>query len=82
MAKTFYPEHTLMVPASPPHPEGTQYKVSLGMEDWGGEHRRVIKVQMTYGGQVSGRKSPSYPLDADDYYQVYKAVKRLVREHV
>jgi len=82
MAKTFFPEHVKRVPAGPPHPPGTHYKVSLGMEDWNGTHHPVIKVQMEYEGQVKGRKSPSYPLAADDYFLVYKAVKELICEHV
>lgn len=80
MAKTFFPEAFKLVPASAPHPEGTQYKVSLGMEDWDGVYQPVIKVQMVYGGHVKGRKSPSYPLEADDYYLVYKAIRELMKE--
>jgi len=79
VAKTFFPEAHRMVPASAPHPAGTQYKVSLGMEDWDGAYQPVIKVQMVYAGQVKGRKSPSYPLEADDYYLVYKAIRELMK---
>lgn len=80
MARTFFPEAYKMVPASRPHPEGTQYKVSVGMEDWGGPYQPVIKVQMVYKGFVKGRKSPSFPLEADDYWLVYKAVRELMKE--
>lgn len=82
MAKTFFPEAHKFVPASPPHPEGTRYKVSLGMEDWGDSFQPVIKVQMEHAGRVKGRKSPSYPLMADDYYLVYKAIRELTQESV
>jgi len=80
VAKTFFAEAHKLVPASPPHPEGTQYKVSLGMEDWGGSYQPVIKVQMVHQGRVKGRKSPSYPLEADDYYLVYKAIRELMKQ--
>ncbi|MFQ5508457.1 MAG: hypothetical protein ACE5FN_03875 [Leptospirillia bacterium] len=80
MARTFFPEAHRFIPASPPHPEGTQYKVSVGMEDWGGTYQPVIKVQMAKHGQVLGRKSPSYPLETDDYWQVFKAVRELMAE--
>lgn len=80
MAKTFFPQSHRFVPASTPHPAGTQYKVSVGMEDWGGRYQPVIKVQMVYNGVVRGRKSPSYPLEGDDYWRVYKAIRELMKE--
>lgn len=82
MAKTFFPrdgKHVL-VTASDPHPPGTHYKVSIGLERWGDECHEVIKVQMIYDGEVAGRRSPSYPLGTDDFQRVMKAVRRLVGE--
>jgi hypothetical protein len=55
--------------------------VSIGAEDWNGRHVDVIKVQMVYDGRVSGRRSPSYPIDTDDYEQVHAAVLELKRRH-
>lgn len=80
MAKVFHPEYSILVPAScPPHPPNTEYKVSLGTENWGDSNHRVIKVQMVYDGKVSGRRSPSYPYGTDDYIRVHEAVKELLK---
>lgn len=80
MAKTFYPKMHLMVPASPPHPVNTEYKVSIGHEMWDGQLNKVIKIQMVYDGVIAGRRSPSYPLESDDYYRVNEAVEKLHAE--
>lgn len=75
MAKVFFPRDYILVNTkSLKHPQNTQYKVSIGYEDWNGNHVEVIKVQMVYDGVVAGRRSPSYPLDTDDYDLVHKAV--------
>ena len=65
--KVFYPLRFEDVPASGPHEVGTQYRVAFGLEHWGeGEAEYVYKVQMVYGGQGSGRRSPSFPEGSDD----------------
>lgn len=80
MARVFYPRQSILVDASKPHPRGTQYKVSLGDEEWDGVFHSVIKVQMVYGGKVAGRKSPSYPIDSDDTVRVNEAIRILTEE--
>lgn len=80
MAKTFFPELIEHISASPPHPEDTEYRVSVGMEDWEGSFVPVAKVQMVYKGAVAGRKSPSYPIGTRDYDNVNKTLDRLVKE--
>ena len=80
--RTFYPRETKIIGASAPHPEGTQYKVSIGDEDWGdGTFQSVTKVQMMYDGKVAGRMSPSYPAGTDDYERVCEAVFELESGH-
>lgn len=80
MAKKFHPEMHEDVIASEPHPPGTCYRVSIGLEDWDQEaYVPVIKVQMSYNGQIAGRKPPSYPLGTDDYARVSKAIEDLVQ---
>ena len=76
----FFPEKIEHIDASPPHPENTQYRVSVGMEDWEGAFVPVAKVQMVYQGAVAGRKSPSYPIGTNDYDNVNKSLVRLVKE--
>lgn len=76
--KVFYPLRFEDVLASGPHEAGTQYRVAFGLEHWGeGEAEYVYKVQMVYGGQVSGRRSPSFPEGSDDLERVLDALQRV-----
>lgn len=77
MAQTFFPKESLRLPASSPH-ENAEYVVSIGTEIWGGEAHEVLKVQMAYDGKISGRRSPSYPVGADDYDRVCQAIQELM----
>lgn len=77
MAKVFFPKMFVMVPASHPHPPNTQYKVSIGEENWDGQNHKVFKVQMVYNGEIAGRRSPSYPVGTDDYTRVQVAINTL-----
>lgn len=82
MPRTFYPQKSKDIEASAPHPEGTTYKVSIGLEDWGdGEFKPVTKVQISYDGVVSGRKCPSYPVGSDDQEKVHDCVRELTAEY-
>jgi len=65
---------------SPPHPPGTTYRVSIGIEYWDGMPVEVEKVQMVYNGTVSGRRSPSYPIGTDDFDRVQVARCRLLEK--
>ena len=80
MAKTFFPdaEKVAFVSASAPHPENTQYKVSIGLEDWNGQMHRVLKVQMVYNGEIAGRRSPSFPIGTDDMQRVMAKSQELI----
>lgn len=81
MAKTFFP-HTnkeVFVSASKPHPDNTQYKISIGLETWEDGNHEVVKIQMVYNGVVAGRRSPSYPLGTDDFKRVMTRVEELIR---
>lgn len=78
--RTFYPRNTVIIPASAPHPYNTEYKISVGDEEWeGGVFHSVIKVQMMYDGKVAGRRSPSYPIESDDYNRVFDAIQSLIK---
>ena len=78
MARTFYPRYSKSIPASAPHPKGTEYKISVGDEDWDGVFEQVVKVQMVYDGKVAGRKSPSYPTGTDDWRRVAETIEELI----
>ena len=82
MAQTYFPEadKIIKVSASNPHPQDTYYIISVGTEMWGSEPHKVIKIQMEYDGKLSGRRSPSYPIDSDDFERVQKAVNKLLSQ--
>lgn len=77
MAQTFFPSKSIFIPASSPHPENTEYKISRGIERWEGENHEVLKVQMVYNGVVAGRRSPSYPIGTDDFQRVARKLQEL-----
>jgi tRNA-dihydrouridine synthase len=79
-AETFFPHLTEDVPASPPHPAGTSYRVSIGLEQWDSQYLPVVKVQMAFNGKVS-QGSLTFPLGTEDYSKVQQAVQRLIHKH-
>ena len=81
MPNTFYPQRSLLIPASKPHPENTQYKISIGKEDWDGELHTVIKIQLVYNGKIAGRKAPSFPHNSDDAERVAVAIDQIKKEY-
>ncbi len=79
MAKTFFPHTYAEVNASAPHPRNTKYKISIGTEVWGNANHEVVKIQMVYDGKIAGRRSPSYPVNTDDYKNVMNKVEELLK---
>lgn len=79
MAKTYFADSskTIRIPASAPH-HNAEYVISVGDEIWEDGAHKVVKVQMAYGGKISGRRSPSYPIGTDDYLRVHEAIKKLL----
>lgn len=80
MSKIFEPEDYILVKASDPHPQNTEYRIAFGKEKWN-KDVAVFKIQMVYNGRVSGRRSPSYPLGSDDYERVYKAMNCMYEKY-
>ena len=81
MARKFYPRKTKYITASDPHAAGTEYKVSVGDEEWGdGTFQSVVKVQMVYDGKVAGRMSPSYPVESQDWLTILDGIIELTDE--
>ena len=78
--ETFFPQVSEMVPASPPHPEGTGYQVSVGLEQWDSSYIPVLKIQMVYKGKIISRK-PSFPLASEDYVKVNQTITELLKEY-
>lgn len=78
--ETFFPQLSEIIPASPPHPRGTSYRISIGIEQVDSSFLPVIKVQMMHHGKVSER-SPSFPLGSEDHIRVSKAINDLLQKH-
>jgi 2,4-dienoyl-CoA reductase-like NADH-dependent reductase (Old Yellow Enzyme family) len=76
-AESFFPQASEEVPASPPHPAGTSYRISIGLEQWESNFIPVVKIQMVHDGEVSDR-SPSFPLGTEDHAKVGKAIADLL----
>lgn len=66
------------IAASHPHPAGSEYVISVGIEDWNGESIMVTKIRMAYNGRIQGRKAPSYPIGTSDFERVSEEVHKLL----
>jgi hypothetical protein len=79
--ETFFPQLSETIPASPPHPPGTNYRISIGIERVDSGFLPVIKVEMIFQGEVSER-SPSFPLGTEDHLRVGKTINDLLQKHL
>lgn len=77
---TFFPQLIETVPASAPHPPGTCYMISIGLEQWGSNFIPVVKIQMEYKGELSDQ-SPTFPLGTTDHQKVSQAIEDLLKKH-
>jgi 2,4-dienoyl-CoA reductase-like NADH-dependent reductase (Old Yellow Enzyme family) len=76
-AESFFPQVSEEIPASPPHPAGTSYRISIGLEQWDSTFIPVIKIQMVQDGKVR-EGSPSFPLGTEDHAKACKAIAHLL----
>ncbi len=79
-AVTFFPQLSEVVPASPPHPSDTGYKISIGLEDWSGNYVPVVKIQMVSNDATPDR-GLSFPLESLDHQKVIEALAELMDKH-
>jgi tRNA-dihydrouridine synthase len=79
-SETFFPEISETVPASPPLPPGTAYRISIGIEDWNSSFLPVVKIETVIDGEVTNR-STSFPLGSKDNETVAKAITELLKKH-
>jgi 2,4-dienoyl-CoA reductase-like NADH-dependent reductase (Old Yellow Enzyme family) len=78
--ESFFPQISKTVPASLPHPPGTGYQVSIGLEQWGASFIPVVKIQIVQGEKIMDR-GPSFPLGSEDHLKVNKAISELLEEY-
>ena len=79
--ETFFPQISKTVPASLPHPPGTGYHISIGLEQWDSGFIPVVKIQMVYEEKIIDR-SPSFPLGTEDHQKVNKALNELLEDYM
>ena len=78
--ESFFPQISETVPASLPHPPGTGYQISIGLEQWDSSFIPVIKIQMVYEGKTMDR-GPSFPLGSEDHQKVNRTIKDLLEQY-
>ncbi len=76
-AETFFPQLSETIPASPPHPPGTNYRISTGLEQVDAGFSPVVKVEMEHNGKVLG-SPPYFPMGSDDYERISGAITALL----
>jgi 2,4-dienoyl-CoA reductase-like NADH-dependent reductase (Old Yellow Enzyme family) len=79
-AESFFPQISKTVTASLPHPPGTEYQISIGLEQWNSSFVPVVKVQMRCEGKLMDR-GPSFPLGSEDHQKVNKAIFEILEEY-
>jgi 2,4-dienoyl-CoA reductase-like NADH-dependent reductase (Old Yellow Enzyme family) len=77
--ETFFPQMTEIIPASPPHPPGTHYRISVGLEQVASGFSPVVKIEMEHNGKVLGHP-PYFPLASDDFEKVRSTVAKLIEK--
>jgi hypothetical protein len=78
--ESFFPQVSETVPASLPHPPGTGYQISIGLEQWGSSFIPVVKIQMVYEEKIVDR-GPSFPLGSEDHQKVNRVIKDLLEKY-
>jgi 2,4-dienoyl-CoA reductase-like NADH-dependent reductase (Old Yellow Enzyme family) len=76
-AVTFFPQLTETIPASPPHPLGTNYRVSVGLEQVDAGFYPVVKVETEHNGKVLERV-PYFPFGTDDHERINVLIAKLL----
>jgi len=75
--ETFFAQMTEIIPASPPHPPNTNYRISIGLEQVDGIFSPVVKIQMQHNGMVL-EQAPYFPLGSDDYERINSTIAELL----
>jgi 2,4-dienoyl-CoA reductase-like NADH-dependent reductase (Old Yellow Enzyme family) len=76
-APSFFPQTTVSVSASPPHPVGACYVVSFGLLETASGYLPMVKTHLCYPGDET-EMCPSFPVGSDDHDRVARAVSALL----
>ena len=79
-AEIFFAQLSESIPASAPHPPGTAYRISIGLEQWAAGFIPVVKIHMEYNGEVIDRE-PSFPLGSHDHLRITETITALLDKH-
>lgn len=77
--ENFFPQSTKEIPAGLPHPPGTCYRISVGLEQLESQFIPAIRIQVVHNGEVS-EKRPSFSLFRGDLERVSRAIRDLLEE--
>ena len=76
-AETFFPQLTETIPASPPHPPGSCYLISIGLEQIDAGFSPVAKVEIEHNGKIL-KQTPFFPLGSNDFERVSSTIAGLL----
>ncbi len=76
-SETFFPQLTETIPASPPHPPYTNYRISIGLEQVDGLFSSVVKIEMMRNGRVLDQ-APYFPMASDDFSRINSVIAELL----
>jgi 2,4-dienoyl-CoA reductase-like NADH-dependent reductase (Old Yellow Enzyme family) len=74
---TFFPQLTETLPASPPHPSYTNYRISIGLEQVDSLFSPVVKIEMMRNGRVLDQ-APYFPMASDDFSRINSVITELL----
>jgi hypothetical protein len=80
MSTRYRPLTSRHVPASAPHPPGTTYRVSAGIEQRDSDRAIVYRIELAHHGVVAPRRVPSFPYAGDDAARVAQALEAVREE--
>ena len=75
--QSFFPQLTESVPASPPHPAGSNYIISFGLEETASGYLPMVKIHLSHPGDETERCA-TFPVGADDHQRVSRLVSDLM----
>ena len=78
-ADTFFPQVVEYISAGPLLPNGLQYEIAFGLEDWQGSYLPVVKVSLvSEDGRI--RRTPSFSPGSEAHIRVMQRIETLLKQ--
>jgi 2,4-dienoyl-CoA reductase-like NADH-dependent reductase (Old Yellow Enzyme family) len=78
-AETFFAQAVEYISAGPLFPDGLQYEIAFGLEDWQGSYLPVVKVSLvSKDGRT--RRAPSFSPGSDAHIRVMQCIEMLLKQ--